>query len=65
METMKEKINTAFKSLKDTFEYTNVMQAPRIEKVVISVGTAFSVIGAEGVRCTRLCTPGMGVNYWG
>lgn len=39
METIKEKLNTTFKSLRDTFSYTNVMQAPRIEKVVISVGT--------------------------
>lgn len=39
METLKEKMNTAFKSMKDTFSYTNVMQTPRVEKVVISIGT--------------------------
>ncbi len=36
---MKEKQNTVFKSLKDAFSYGNVMQAPRIEKVVVSTGT--------------------------
>jgi large subunit ribosomal protein L5 len=39
METMKEKMNTAFASLKKDFEYTNVMQTPRIEKVIVSTGT--------------------------
>ncbi|MEY2641316.1 MAG: hypothetical protein RL150_709 [Candidatus Parcubacteria bacterium] len=38
MQTVKEKQNTAFKALKDEFGYTNVMQAPRIQKVVISTG---------------------------
>lgn len=36
---MKEKLNGVFAALKDTFSYTNVMQAPKIEKVVVSVGT--------------------------
>lgn len=36
---MKEKLNGVFEALKDTFSYTNRMQAPRIEKVVVSVGT--------------------------
>ena|SRR3989344_1219785 len=35
---MKEKINTAYKAMKGDFGYTNVMQAPRIEKVVLSTG---------------------------
>ena len=39
MEMMKEKMNTAFEALKSQFNYGNVMQTPRIEKVVISVGT--------------------------
>jgi len=39
METMKTKLTNVFDSLKDTFSYKNVMQAPRIEKVVVSVGT--------------------------
>lgn len=39
MESMKTKLDRVFESLKDTFSYTNRMQAPRIEKVVVSVGT--------------------------
>ena len=38
METMKEKINSTFGSLKSDFGYTNTMQAPRLEKVVVSTG---------------------------
>jgi len=38
METMKEKIQSAFKALKSDFSYKNLMQAPRIEKVIISTG---------------------------
>lgn len=30
---------SAFAALKDTFGYTNVMQAPKVSKVVVSVGT--------------------------
>lgn len=36
---MKEKIGTTYEALKGAFGYTNIMQAPRIEKVVISTGT--------------------------
>ena len=36
---MKSKVADVFAHLKDTFGYTNVMQAPRIEKVVVSTGT--------------------------
>lgn len=39
MKTMKDKISEAFTAMKGTFAYTNVMQAPKIEKVVVSVGT--------------------------
>jgi len=39
MSLTKEKTTTAFATLKDSFAYTNVMQSPRIQKVVISVGT--------------------------
>lgn len=35
---MKEVIAGSFKELKDTFGYKNVMQAPKIEKVIISSG---------------------------
>lgn len=35
---MKEKLNTAFESLKGALAYTNVMQTPRIEKVIVSTG---------------------------
>ncbi|MCA9366527.1 50S ribosomal protein L5 [Candidatus Kaiserbacteria bacterium] len=36
---IKTKVQTAFDALKETFSYANVMQAPRIEKVVVSTGT--------------------------
>ena len=43
METIKEKLNSTFSTLKDSFSYKNVMQAPRIVKVVISTGINRSV----------------------
>ena len=39
METAQAKVKTTFDALKDTFAYTNTHQAPRITKVVVSVGT--------------------------
>lgn len=36
---IKTKLNQTFDSLKETFGYQNVMQAPRVEKVVVSTGT--------------------------
>lgn len=36
---IKTKLANSFDSLKDAFSYKNVMQAPRIEKVVVSTGT--------------------------
>lgn len=39
MENTKTKISSAFTALKGDMGYTNVMQAPRVDKVVISVGT--------------------------
>lgn len=39
METVKQKQVNAYQALKDTFGYTNVMSAPRIEKIVVNVGT--------------------------
>ncbi len=39
METAHTKIKTAFDALKETFSYRNTHQAPRISKVVVSVGT--------------------------
>lgn len=39
MENTLTKLNSVFDALKDTFSYGNVNQAPKIEKVVISVGT--------------------------
>lgn len=38
MELVKEKQNKAFNALKNTFTYKNVMQTPKIEKVVVSTG---------------------------
>lgn len=39
METTKTKLASTFAALKDTFGYTNVMQTPKLEKIVVSVGT--------------------------
>ncbi len=39
MVTIKEKVAQAFESFKGTFGYKNVMQSPRIEKVIVSTGT--------------------------
>ncbi|MBY0310195.1 50S ribosomal protein L5 [Patescibacteria group bacterium] len=39
MESVNTRIKSAYASLKDEFGYKNVMQAPKVEKVVISVGT--------------------------
>lgn len=38
MKTLKEKLDGAFEALKSGLGYTNPMQAPRLEKVVVSVG---------------------------
>ena len=37
--TIKQKITSAYPKLKEKYGYTNVMQAPKVEKVIISVGT--------------------------
>jgi large subunit ribosomal protein L5 len=39
METTKQKIASVYPALKDSFGYKNTMQAPKIEKVIVSVGT--------------------------
>lgn len=39
METTQTRIKNAYTALKTDFGYTNVMQAPKVEKVVVSVGT--------------------------
>jgi large subunit ribosomal protein L5 len=38
MKPIKEKIKEAYTAMKGDFGYTNVMQAPKIEKVIVSVG---------------------------
>lgn len=38
METIKEKVNNSYKALATDFGYTNAMQAPRIEKVIVAAG---------------------------
>jgi large subunit ribosomal protein L5 len=38
MQTYKEKLTSAFESLKGSFGYTNTMQAPKLDKIVISTG---------------------------
>lgn len=38
MESLKTRIENAYNTLKGTFSYTNSMQAPRIEKIVVSTG---------------------------
>lgn len=35
----KEKQNTAFEALKEAFHYKNRLQAPRLQKIVVSTGT--------------------------
>jgi len=35
----KDKMNTAFKTLKGVSSYMNVMEVPRVEKVIVSTGT--------------------------
>lgn len=37
--TIKEKLKAAYPKLKEKYGYKNVMQAPSIEKVIVSVGT--------------------------
>ncbi len=37
--TMKEKVAGSFEALKGAFNYKNVNQAPKIEKVIVSTGT--------------------------
>jgi len=37
--TIKEKNNQAYEKLKDVFHYKNRLSAPRLEKVIINVGT--------------------------
>jgi large subunit ribosomal protein L5 len=39
MESVNTRIKSAYASMKGEFGYKNVMQAPKVEKVVISVGT--------------------------
>lgn len=39
MQMTKEKVTTSYEALKGAFGYTNVMQAPKLSKIVISVGT--------------------------
>jgi len=39
MKSSKEKQNKAFEHLKGTLGYTNLMEAPKVTKVVVSVGT--------------------------
>ncbi|MES2966431.1 MAG: 50S ribosomal protein L5 [Patescibacteria group bacterium] len=39
METTLTKIKSAYTALKGDFGYTNVMQAPKVEKIVVSIGT--------------------------
>ncbi|MCB9811244.1 MAG: 50S ribosomal protein L5 [Candidatus Nomurabacteria bacterium] len=39
METIQTRIKNAYEAMKGDFGYKNVMQAPKIEKIVLSVGT--------------------------
>ena len=39
MKTVKEKANLSYETLKGKFDYKNKMRAPRLTKVVVSVGT--------------------------
>lgn len=42
MKTVKATVKDAFQTFKDRFEYTSAMQAPRLVKVVVNVGTGKS-----------------------
>lgn len=42
MKTVKATVQNSFKTLKDRFGYTSAMQAPRLVKVVVNVGTGKS-----------------------
>ena len=39
METTLTKIKSSYTALKSEFGYTNVMEAPKVEKIVVSIGT--------------------------
>src|SRR3989344_6102236 len=43
MQNIKQKENKIFEELKNKFNYKNKLSAPRIEKVVVSVGTGSGV----------------------
>ena len=43
--TVKENLKAAYPKLKEKYGYKNIMQAPRIEKVLLSVGTGKSSRG--------------------
>jgi len=49
METLKEKQNKIFDLMKGDFGYKNVMQAPKIEKIVVSTGTG-SIVDKKKVE---------------
>lgn len=49
MEMLKEKQNKIFDLMKGDFGYSNVMQTPRMEKIVVSVGTG-SIIDKKKVE---------------
>lgn len=49
MEMFKEKKNKIFDLMKADFGYTNIMQTPKIEKIVINVGTG-SVVDKKKVE---------------
>lgn len=50
MELVKDKQKKAFDSLKKDFEWHNVMQTPRIEKVVVSVGVGKLMKDKEKIK---------------
>jgi len=50
MEKIIDKQKKAFEALKDKFGYTNVMQAPKLEKVVVSVGVGSIVTDKRKVQ---------------
>ncbi|MBU1557970.1 50S ribosomal protein L5 [Patescibacteria group bacterium] len=43
MESLKEKQNKIFDLMKGDFGYVNIMQTPKIEKIVVNVGTGSTV----------------------
>ena len=50
MSIIKEKQDQTFETLKSEFEYKNKMQSPKLEKVVLNVGTGSTRIDKKKIE---------------